>query len=295
MSGLPAQSSRRKTGKWSTFPIADSARSGRAAHVMADNAAALAAVAVGLLFLVLGGLVWVISRATGEGDAAAAKLKAEGGDPGVAAGGRRAPRARGGARRRRGRGVDDDEGDADDHHGAAEEDPREAARRAQQLAQAQEAELKHQKRAGKDAKYAAKEAEREEKERAAREAAESARVEKEKAEAAEFDKWKDMFTVEEEMAEESGGLLAEFVDYIAEKKVVVLEELAAEFGLRTQDAVSRVQALEQMGRITGVMDDRGKFIFISRDEMAEVAAFINRKGRVAIAELARKSSDFVKL
>ena len=74
-----------------------------------------------------------------------------------------------------------------------------------------------------------------------------------------------------------------------------VEELAAEFGLRTQDAVSRVQALEQMGRITGVMDDRGKFIFISRDEMAEVAAFINRKGRVAIAELARKSSDFVKL
>ena len=41
-----------------------------------DNAAALAVVAVGLLFLVLGGLVWVISRATGEGDAAAAKLKA---------------------------------------------------------------------------------------------------------------------------------------------------------------------------------------------------------------------------
>ena len=162
-------------------------------------------------------------------------------------------------------------------------------------------ELKHQKRAGKDAKYAAKEAEREERERAAREAEESARVEKEKAEAAEFDKWKDMFTVtnegtvEEEMAEESGGLLAEFVDRIVEKKVVVLEELAAEFGLRTQDAVSRVQALEQMGRITGVMDDRGKFIFISRDEMAEVAAFINRKGRVAIAELARKSSDFVKL
>ena len=58
---------------------------------MADNAAALAAVAVGLLFLVLGGLVWVISRATGEGEAAAAKLKAEGGDPDVAAGGRPPP------------------------------------------------------------------------------------------------------------------------------------------------------------------------------------------------------------
>ena len=263
---------------------------------MADNAAALAAVAVGLLFLVLGGLVWVISRATGEGDAAAAKLKAEAGDPGVAAGGRRVSRAR--ARGGEGQGVDDDEGDADDHHGAAEEDPREAARRAQQLAQAQEAELKHQKRLGRMGTRRRKLSARR---RTRRAKPESARVEKEKAEAAEFDKWKDMFTVtnegtvEEEMAEESGGLLAEFVDYIAEKKVVVLEELAAEFGLRTQDAVSRVQALEQMGRITGVMDDRGKFIFISRDEMAEVAAFINRKGRVAIAELARKSSDFVKL
>ena len=49
--GLPASGGHK-------IPIADSARSGRAAHVMADNAAALAAVAVGLLFLVLGGLVW---------------------------------------------------------------------------------------------------------------------------------------------------------------------------------------------------------------------------------------------
>ena len=69
-----------------------------------------------------------------------------------------------------------------------------------------------------------------------------------------MDKWKDMFTedergtVEEEMAEESGGLLAEFVR--VEKKVVDdTAELAAEFG-GTQDAVSRVQALEQMGRST---------------------------------------------
>ena len=73
------------------------------------------------------------------------------------------------------------------------------------------------------------------------------------------------------------------------------EDLASEFGLKVVDVIARVQALEMMGYISGVVDDRGKFIFISRDEMAEVAAFINRKGRVAIAELARKSSDFVKL
>ena len=128
---------------------------------------------------------------------------------------------------------------------------------------------------------------------------EALRAEQEKAEAEEFDKWKDLFTVENEgMAEaeiqqESQGLLQEFIDHIVAKKVVVLEELAAEFGLRTADAVSRVQALESMGRITGVMDDRGKFIYISEQEMAKVAEHINARGRIAIADLAKKSNEFV--
>jgi DDRGK domain len=39
---------------------------------------------------------------------------------------------------------------------------------------------------------------------------------------------------------------------------VLLDELAAEFGLRTQDVISRIQGLEAMGRLTGIMDDRGK-------------------------------------
>ena len=71
----------------------------------------------------------------------------------------------------------------------------------------------------------------------------------------------------------------------------MLEELAAEFGLRTADAVSRVQALESMGRITGVMDDRGKFIHISEQEMAKVAEHINARGRIAIADLAKNRTS----
>jgi hypothetical protein len=62
-----------------------------------------------------------------------------------------------------------------------------------------------------------------------------------------------------------------------------------------QDAISRVQALEQEGRITGVMDDRGKFIYISREEMATVADYIKSKGRVAISELAAMSNQFIDL
>ena len=64
---------------------------------------------------------------------------------------------------------------------------------------------------------------------------------------------------------------------------------------RMQDAISRVLTLEEEGRITGVMDDRGKFIYISREEMAAVAGFIRDRGRVAIGELSAMSNTFIDL
>ena len=43
------------------------------------------------------------------------------------------------------------------------------------------------------------------------------------------------------------------------------------------------------------MDDRGKFIYISSEEMAAVADFIQKKGRVSIAELAKRSNELITL
>lgn len=150
------------------------------------------------------------------------------------------------------------------------------------------------------------------------------------------------------------------MDFIKARKMVALDELAAEFGLRTAEAVKRVQALEAEGAITGVMDDRGKvgggvrglplawckalwraaavgraacqllaagrrwllcavlllppsrtrftrtsppplppslaqFIYVSLEEMGAVADFIRQRGRIAIAELAAKSNQFIDL
>lgn len=50
-----------------------------------------------------------------------------------------------------------------------------------------------------------------------------------------------------------------------------------------------------MGRISGVMDERGKFIYISRPEMEAVAAHIRAKGRVSIAALAAASNNLIDL
>ena len=49
------------------------------------------------------------------------------------------------------------------------------------------------------------------------------------------------------------------------------------------------------GRLSGVMDDRGKYIYISLDEMKAVADYIKCQGRVSISHLASKSNQFIDL
>lgn len=48
------------------------------------------------------------------------------------------------------------------------------------------------------------------------------------------------------------------METIKTRKIVVLEELAAEYGIRTQEVIQRIHELEAQKRLTGVMDDRGK-------------------------------------
>lgn len=50
-----------------------------------------------------------------------------------------------------------------------------------------------------------------------------------------------------------------------------------------------------LGRLSGVMDDRGKYIYLSLEEMQAVADYIKRRGRVSIAHLASKSNQFIDL
>ncbi|EOA17860.1 hypothetical protein CARUB_v10006265mg [Capsella rubella] len=130
---------------------------------------------------------------------------------------------------------------------------------------------------------------------------EKARLAKEEEQAAlEFDKWKGEFSVDaegttEEAQGENQDLLSEFVEYIKKQKCVPLEDLAAEFHLRTQECINRIASLESIGRLSGVMDDRGKYIYISMEEMNAVADYIKRQGRVSISHLASKSNQFIDL
>uniref|UniRef100_A0A8V5GGE7 DDRGK domain-containing protein 1 n=1 Tax=Melopsittacus undulatus TaxID=13146 RepID=A0A8V5GGE7_MELUD len=115
-----------------------------------------------------------------------------------------------------------------------------------------------------------------------------AKEEEEKREYEEYLKLKESFVVEEEGVEES-------MTEEQKTKVIQLEDLASHLGLRTQDAINRIQDLMADGTLTGVIDDRGKFIYITPEEMAAVAQYIKQRGRVSIAELAQASNSLINL
>lgn len=166
----------------------------------------------------------------------------------------------------------------------------EAARESRKTKQDRYEELRRQKDEDHEAK-----------ERAMEEEALARKAKEEEAAALEFEKWKGDFSIEEEgtmsseAQEETHGLLYDFVEYVKKQKCVPLEDLAAEFKLRTQDCINRILELENLGRLSGVMDDRGKYIYISPEEMKAVADYIRRKGRVSIAHLASQSNQFIDL
>jgi len=47
--------------------------------------------------------------------------------------------------------------------------------------------------------------------------------------------------------------------------------------------------------LTGVIDDRGKFIYITMDELHAVAKHMRQHGRVSIVELAESSNRLINL
>ncbi|XP_064798751.1 DDRGK domain-containing protein 1-like isoform X3 [Oncorhynchus masou masou] len=166
-----------------------------------------------------------------------------------------------------------------------EEKQAKRAQREAELAEREERkkmqELREQERSKEDEKERQQEKKEEEEERRAKE-------EQEKEEEEEYLRLKQSFVVEEQGE-------ADDVTEEEDSKVVLLEDLASHFGMRTQDAIARLQDLLADGELTGVIDDRGKFISITPEELNAVAQFIKQRGRVSISELAQASNSLINL
>ncbi|KAE9456606.1 hypothetical protein C3L33_11611, partial [Rhododendron williamsianum] len=240
-------------------------------------------------------------------------------------------------------GSDDEAAEGDYYNAKASK--KKDKKRQEREAQRQAEEASRDSRHTKQDRYAEmrrqKDEEREALERQQEEEAMARKAKEEEAASLEFEKWKGDFSVdaegttENEVQDGSQGLLFDFVEYIKKHKCIPLEDLAAEFKLRTQtfvlsckhagdgpsvlvfaeapmlatltscliqhgfcllqDCINRINSLENMGRLSGVMDDRGKYIYISLEEMQAVADYIKRQGRVSISHLASQSNQFIDL
>lgn len=205
--------------------------------------------------------------------------------------------------------VDEEEADEDDTGAGIEfSDKMGAKKRAKLEAKAERAkqrEVEQKMREDQKKRDELIEAERqlqqkkeEEEEKQREEAERKAREEKERQEYEEYLKLKQAFSVEEEGFEEedeSSNLLQDFIQYIKDNKVVVIEDVAGHFKMKTQAAIDRIKDLQTEGTISGVIDDRGKFIYISEEELNAVAKFIKQRGRVSISELAESSNKLINL
>eukprot|EP01067_Filipodium_phascolosomae_P009419 Filipodium_phascolosomae@DN8415_c0_g1_i1.p1 len=125
-------------------------------------------------------------------------------------------------------------------------------------------------------------------------------VEKRKVEREAYEGWrKDMLVAgsgqdADEVDETSQ--LENFILHIQRHKVVQIENLASEFRLKSQDVVQRLNELVETGRLTGIMDERGKFICLSLEELKTVSKLILEKGKISKSEdLVNICNDVVRL
>lgn len=177
---------------------------------------------------------------------------------------------------------------------------KEAKRQEREAAEREREDTKHRRELRYEEAQQARDAE-EEQERLAEERKQAEDNERKRKEEEEYQAMKEMFSVDEtgvtmdEDSQESQSKLEEFISFVKDTKVVMLEELAARFKLKTSDAIARLRSLQESQRLTGVMDDRGKFIYISDEEMKAVVKFMRQRGRVSISELADNSPNLISL
>lgn len=112
----------------------------------------------------------------------------------------------------------------------------------------QQKEAQDQRRLELEAKDQEEEDKRKEEEELQKEEERKKKEEEENREKEEYNKWKDMFSIEEtgdkqEEDSEYENKLQQFIYYIQVRKVVLFEDLAAEYNLTSKDVVDRIQRL----------------------------------------------------
>ena len=84
------------------------------------------------------------------------------------------------------------------------------------------------------------------------------------------------------------------MDYIKIRKVVSLEDLSGTFKLNPNKIVEKLNQYEKEGRIMGIIDDRGKYIYITEKEMGLIEKMLTNRGRISKADLIKECNRLIR-
>ena len=122
--------------------------------------------------------------------------------------------------------------------------------------------------------------------------------EQKKKEDEEYNKWKDMIKVGEEGEERMDftkeEVINRFLDYIKIRKVISLEDISGTFKLSPTDIVNKLNQFEKEGRIMGIIDDRGKYIYITEKEMGLIEKMFINRGRINKGDLIKECNRIIR-
>jgi len=88
-------------------------------------------------------------------------------------------------------------------------------------------------------------------------------------------------SIEEKRREKIVAMLS----HIKEVKVARITTLSSKFAMTSDQVVASIREAEGLGLLTGVMDERGKYIHVEETEVDALRGFIKQRGRVTIEQL----------
>jgi hypothetical protein len=104
---------------------------------------------------------------------------------------------------------------------------------------------------------------------------------KEELEIAEFEAWKAFLS-----SPKRSQSVPEWIDEMKDRRTVLITEIATSFELPEEKVVQRIQELIKEGRVAGVMEGNGRFIFIAEDELHSIAESLIERGSLSLTDVA---------
>jgi hypothetical protein len=82
---------------------------------------------------------------------------------------------------------------------------------------------------------------------------------------------------------------------LKKNKLVLLEDLSHKFKLPIKDLVEKIKGLETAGQVSGIFDERGKYLVIEEQEWNAIRNYISARGRVKKTDIMTECARLIKI